>query len=478
MWLFFVQLFHSFIRLFKAKHGPSGLPPPAVNRDPARSSSTTRLNGVGALGPAHVNTLPSPSLPRNGRGKKSKNKPKPAAKQKATKDDTSRPAPPRNDTELGHDTAPPEVLATQRGKAEQTSAMIPFCLPEIPEFPSLAPARSPSPPPPPNPPPFKCYLPPLLAGGEYPGPVHEPPLDCRSRGRWFAGPFKNTQLSEFPSSDRLPSPWSPPDDPAPVKIWTSSPNGKQGPLCKYPDFDFALGSAHDTSFSPFSSPGSSYFVPYFDDASTISSASDMLNFSVYVDGPDCEVGESYLDDDSFFQQHGAFGVRMPTTIYDPAVRDVFTRGQLDLRTVRKDRPEALFSEWCHTSAYLGSPNGMLTPPEDCDSPSPLSSKERGKAHLRTISSPTALRDFRDGKGLSDPCALSTRDVFAALPGSSSASSITSGASRCPLSTAERRNSDALEDIITLLDQAVGQAVLAIRDDHDEGHMVVVGAEAV
>ncbi|KAH7915618.1 hypothetical protein BJ138DRAFT_1141304 [Hygrophoropsis aurantiaca] len=287
----------------------------------------------------------------------------------------------------------------------------------------------------------------------------QPQVDCHARSCYNA----SIQLSELP---RLPSPWSPPDESPLKKIWTSSPNGTKSNGVNARDTPL-----NEPNATPFSSPGpgNSYFVPYFHEASAIT-ALDLMDFAVYLHDSNRSTSRWSLDSESRHSMP-VVKARMPTLTYDPSVRDVFTLDQPNISAV-PDQP----SEWYCPSAYLGSPSGMLMPPGNPDLRSP-SILQRSHNFQHQADSPLVARTVStDGEGFLDLRALASHDSFVSRRIDSPASDVTA---RFPpfVTDLGGRNSEALEDIISLLDKYILPSSEAIDAECDTDHQIV-GAEAV
>ncbi|KAG2146174.1 uncharacterized protein EDB93DRAFT_490442 [Suillus bovinus] len=269
---------------------------------------------------------------------------------------------------------------------------------------------------------------PLFDRPELPMPSFSPPssyafLKRRSdeyvfRSSW--PPVLGTQLqpgkNSFPGDADLSTSLSS----ASLKVWTSSPQGKQ--LCSptRPNCSYSPSAGENRFASPFGDRGSTYFAPYFKGIPSVASASDLLDFSVYASSSRANVDHSFVIDASGDTQPWKKPrFKSSTVIYDPFIREVFTlrpsygtrtpgSGGRNFRKLISSTPPSSsissVSDW--------SPSGLFTSVGERTSSSPCTMHTRSLSALCT-SSPCNLPDTASENGGnypgSDPC-VSVRDV--------------------------------------------------------------------
>jgi hypothetical protein len=193
---------------------------------------------------------------------------------------------------------------------------------------------------------------------------------------------------------------------ASLKVWTSSPHGKQFRLPTHPNYSYSPGAGENRFASPFGDRGSTYFAPYFKGVPSVASASDLLDFSVYASSPRVHVDYSSAIDasgDTQPREKPRFKLKSATVIYDPAtVREVFTlrtsygtrtpgSGGRNFRKLVSSTPPlssvSSVSDW--------SPSGLFTSVGEQTSSSPCTTHTRSLSAL-CISSPCDLSDAEIG----------------------------------------------------------------------------------
>ncbi|KAG0706790.1 hypothetical protein DFH29DRAFT_1076773 [Suillus ampliporus] len=187
---------------------------------------------------------------------------------------------------------------------------------------------------------------------------------------------------------------------ASLKVWTSSPQGKQILSPTRPTCSYSQRAGENRFASPFGDRGSSYFAPYFHGVPSVASAADLFDFSVYASSPHVNV-ECYSASDapheSQRQAKPRLAAKISTVVYDPAIREVFTlrpsygtrvpgRGGRNFQKLVLSTPPASpissVSEW--------SPSGLFTSlGEQTSSPSSITTHTRSLS-AACISSPCHL----------------------------------------------------------------------------------------
>ncbi|KAG2147550.1 hypothetical protein DEU56DRAFT_753401 [Suillus clintonianus] len=112
-----------------------------------------------------------------------------------------------------------------------------------------------------------------------------------------------------------------------LKVWTSSPQGKQFRSPTRPNCSYSPGAGENRFASPFGNRGSTYFAPYFNGVPSVASAADLLDFSVYASSPRVNVEYSSTIDAPGERQRLEklrFTAKISTVVYDPVIREVFT----------------------------------------------------------------------------------------------------------------------------------------------------------
>ncbi|KAG2367859.1 hypothetical protein BDR07DRAFT_1605852 [Suillus spraguei] len=186
---------------------------------------------------------------------------------------------------------------------------------------------------------------------------------------------------------------------ASLKVWTSSPQGKQLHSPTHPNRSYSPHAGENRFASPFGNRGSTYFAPYFKGVPSVASASDLLDFSVYASSPRANVDHSSaIDVSGDTQPREKLRFKSSTMIYDPAIREVFTlRPSYDMRTpgsggrnfrklVSSTPPSSSAS-----SVSNWSPSGLFTSVGEQTSSSPCTTHTRSLSAF-CISSPCDLSD--------------------------------------------------------------------------------------
>ncbi|KAG2074276.1 hypothetical protein BDR04DRAFT_1151363 [Suillus decipiens] len=196
---------------------------------------------------------------------------------------------------------------------------------------------------------------------------------------------------------------------ASLKIWTSSPQGKQFHSPTHPNCSYSPHAGENRFASPFGNRGSTYFAPYFKGVPSVASASDLLDFSVYASSPRANVDySSAIDVSGNTQPREKLRFKSSTMIYDPAILEVFTlRPSYDTRTpgsggrnfrklVSSTPPSSSVS-----SVSSWSPSGLFTSVGERTSSSPYTT------HTRSLSAFC----------ISSPCDLSVAEIGGNRPSS-------------------------------------------------------------
>ncbi|KAG2347776.1 hypothetical protein BDR05DRAFT_996125 [Suillus weaverae] len=190
---------------------------------------------------------------------------------------------------------------------------------------------------------------------------------------------------------------------ASLKVWTSSPQGKQFRSPTHPNCSYSPGAGENRFASPFGDRGSTYFAPYFKGIPSVASASDLLDFSVYASSPRVNVDySSPIDASSDTQLREKLKSKSSTVIYGPTIREVFTlRPSYGTRTpggggrnfrklVSSSPPSSSIS-----SVSDWSTSGLFTSAGERTSSSPCTTHTRSLSAL-CISSPCDLSDAEIG----------------------------------------------------------------------------------
>ncbi|KAG1821689.1 uncharacterized protein BJ212DRAFT_1477539 [Suillus subaureus] len=189
---------------------------------------------------------------------------------------------------------------------------------------------------------------------------------------------------------------------ASLKVWTSSPQGKQLRSPTHPNCSYSPSAGENRFASPFGDRGSTYFAPYFKGVPSVASASDLLDFSVYASSPRVNMGSSTIDAFGDTKPREKLRVKSSTVIYDPAIREVFmlrpsygTRipgsGGRNFRKL----VSSTSSSSSVSSASDWSPSGLFTSVGEQTSSSPCTTHTRSLSAL-CVSSPCDLSDAEIG----------------------------------------------------------------------------------
>ncbi|KAG1905473.1 uncharacterized protein F5891DRAFT_691764 [Suillus fuscotomentosus] len=176
---------------------------------------------------------------------------------------------------------------------------------------------------------------------------------------------------------------------ASLKVWTSSPQGKQLRSPTHPNCSYSPSAGENRFASPFGDRGSTYFAPYFKGVPSVASASDLLDFSVYTSSPRVNVDySSAIDASGDIQPPEKLRFKSSTMIYDPAIREVFTlrpsygtrtpgSGGRNFRKLVSSTPSlssiSSVSDW--------SPSGLFTSVGERTSSSPCTTHTRSVSAL-------------------------------------------------------------------------------------------------
>ncbi|KAG2038889.1 hypothetical protein BDR03DRAFT_1009365 [Suillus americanus] len=189
---------------------------------------------------------------------------------------------------------------------------------------------------------------------------------------------------------------------ASLKVWTSSPQGKQLRSPTHPNCSYSPSAGENRFASPFGDRGSTYFAPYFKGVPSVASASDLLDFSVYASSPPVNVDSSAMDAFGDTKPPEKLRFKSSTVIYDPAIREVFTlrpsygaripgSGGRNFRKLVSSTPPSSST----SSASDWSPSGLFTSVGERTSSSPCTTHTRSLSAL-CISSPCDLSDGEIG----------------------------------------------------------------------------------
>ncbi|KAG1747255.1 uncharacterized protein EDB91DRAFT_1245684 [Suillus paluster] len=263
---------------------------------------------------------------------------------------------------------------------------------------------------------------PLSVRSQLPMPSFSPPSsyalpkhshESVSRSSW--PPVFDTQIHSGKNS--LPSPYdtdlSTSLSSASLKVWTSSPQGKQSFSPTRPNCSYSQGAGENRFASPFGDRGSMYFAPYFHGVPSIASAADLFDFSVYASSPHVNVecySTSDLAHETKRQEKPRFAAKISTVVYDPVIREVFTlrpshgtripgHGGRNFKKLASSTPPASpissVSDW--------SPSGLFT----ASLAGHTSSSSCVTSHARSLSASCN----------SSPCDFSAAEIGGVHPGS-------------------------------------------------------------
>jgi hypothetical protein len=242
-------------------------------------------------------------------------------------------------------------------------------------------------------------MPTFSPSSSYPFPKHSNEYVFRSS--W--PPVLDTQLQPSKNSLSCDADLSTSLSSASLKVWTSSPHGKQFRSPTHPSYSYSPGAGENRFASPFGDRGSTYFAPYFKGVPSVASASDLLDFSVYASSPRVHADyPSAIDAAGDTQPGEKPRFKSAAVIYDPAIREVFTLrpsygtrtpggGGRNFRKVVSSTPPlssvSSVSDW--------SPSGLFTSVGEQTSSSPCTTHTRSLSAI-CISSPCDMSDAEIG----------------------------------------------------------------------------------
>jgi hypothetical protein len=243
---------------------------------------------------------------------------------------------------------------------------------------------------------------PLFDRPELPMPSFSPPSSYAFPFRSSWPPVLDTQFQRSKNSLPCDADLSTSLSSASLKVWTSSPQGKQSRSPTHPNYSYSPSAGENRFASPFGDRGSAYFAPYFKGVPSVASASDLLDFSVYASSPRVNVDHSATDASGNAQPREKLKFKSSTVIYDPVIHEVFTlrpsygtripgSGGRNFRKLVSSTPPSSsissVSDW--------SPSGLFTSVGERTSSSPCTTHTRSLSALCS-SSPCDLSDAEIG----------------------------------------------------------------------------------
>ncbi|KIJ62823.1 hypothetical protein HYDPIDRAFT_29972 [Hydnomerulius pinastri MD-312] len=231
-------------------------------------------------------------------------------------------------------------------------------------------------------PPDRCYLAPVSSPKDYPYSEPWPSDDDHGKPRKPASsPLKMSFGSEAAFPEHMVHAWESSGESNAVQIWTSTPHKSNAMPGAFPgpfgNDLFAELSLEDTPYGP---ARNSYYVSFFDDASSTSSASNLFDFSACAESPTTMDNAENTEPEASktLSKHPGTGATQHKI--QPPVPEVFIWRRHGARVPGKSRSHS--TEWYNASAFVSSPVPTLSPPKAHTPLSPLMSPPSSKAGNR------------------------------------------------------------------------------------------------